>query len=180
MNSRTLLEGAPFDLTIERLCYQLIENHGDFAQSCIIGVQVRGAVFAERLHQTLCAILPDTPIAFGKLDVTFHRDDYRMHAQPLQAHSTNLDFLLDGKRVILIDDVLYSGRTTRAALDALQDYGRPAQIEFLCLVDRRFNRQLPIRPDYVGMTVDAVNEAYVKVEWATSDAPDKVVFYEQK
>ena len=180
MNSRTLLEGALLDLTIERLCYQLIENHGDFAQSCLVGVQPRGAVFAERLYRTLCAILPQQNIGFGKLDVTFHRDDYRMHTRPLEAHPTDLTFSLDGKRVILIDDVLYSGRTTRAALDALQDYGRPAQIEFLCLVDRRFNRQLPIRPDYVGMTVDALNEAYVKVEWATPDSPDKVVFYEKR
>ncbi len=179
-NALILREGAHLALTIERLCYQLIEQHGDFESSCIVGVQPRGAVFAERLHQTLQSILPNIDILFGKIDVTFYRDDFRMHETPLKAHTNEIPFLLTGKRVILVDDVLYSGRTTRAALDALQHYGRPAQMEFLTLVDRRFNRSLPIRPDYTGIAVDALNEAYIKVEWQHIHGQDRILFFNHK
>ncbi len=179
-NEHILLEGAYLALTIERLCYQLIERHGEFENSCIVGIQLRGAVFAERLYQTLQTILPNTTIPFGKMDVTFYRDDFRMHDTPLKAHPSEMDLILTNKRVILIDDVLYSGRTTRAALDALQHYGRPSQVELLALVDRRFNRSLPIRPDYVGITVDALNEAYVKVEWQHLHGQDRILFFNHK
>jgi pyrimidine operon attenuation protein / uracil phosphoribosyltransferase len=181
-NIRIIAEGAQLALTMERLCYQLIENHGDFADSCIIGVQPRGAVFAERLYAMLLGILPKgSTVLFGKIDATMYRDDFRMRDEPIAAFPNDLPFLVDKKRVILVDDVLYTGRTTRAALDALNDFGRPAQVELLCLADRRFNRSLPLRPDYVGITVDALNEAYLRVEWA--DAPEqtnKLLFYERK
>jgi pyrimidine operon attenuation protein / uracil phosphoribosyltransferase len=177
---RTLLEGIPLTLTIERLCYQLIERHSEFENSCIVAIQPRGTIFAERLYQTLQTILPDVKIPFGKMDVTFYRDDFRMHETPLKAHTNDMPFILTQKRVVLIDDVLYSGRTTRAALDALQHYGRPSQVEFLTLVDRRFNRSLPIRPDYVGITVDALNEAYIKVEWEHLHGQDRILFFNNK
>ena len=179
-NERILLQGAQVALTIERLCYQLIERHGSFEQSCLVGVQPRGAIFAEQLHKTLQTILPNTVVSFGKMDTTFYRDDFRMHETPLKAHSNEMNLTLTNKRVILIDDVLYSGRTTRAALDAMQHYGRPAQVELLTLVDRRFNRSLPIRADYVGITVDALNEAYIKVEWQHLHGQDRILFFNHK
>jgi pyrimidine operon attenuation protein / uracil phosphoribosyltransferase len=180
-NIRIIAEGAQLALTIERLCYELIENHGDFSNSCMVGVQTRGAAFAERLHTTLMGILPQgSTVLFGKIDPTMHRDDFRMRDEPLQAFPTEMPFLVDKKRVILVDDVLYTGRTTRAALDALNDFGRPEQVELLCLADRRFNRSLPIRPDYVGITVDALKEAYLRAEWSDDTKTDRLLFYERK
>ncbi len=177
---RTILSNERFELTIDRLCHQLIEAYGAFENTCIIGVQHRGVLFADRIHQRLKTILPKSKIEYGRLDITFYRDDYRMRAEPLRANTTELDFLIEGKRVILIDDVLYSGRTIQASLTALQHYGRPNQVELLVLVDRRFNRHLPIQADYIGMTVDAIDEAYVKVEWGETNASNKVILYAQK
>lgn len=177
---RTILSGKQMKLTIERLCRQFIENHQDFESSCIIGIQKKGAAFAEHLMAKLAEIhkgkLPD----FGKLDVTFYRDDFRTHETPLEAAMTEIDFLVEGKRLLLVDDVLYTGRTIRAALDALQHYGRPKQVELVCLVDRRFNRLLPIQPDYSGITVDAVNESYVRVEWDKTKGKDRVLLFSKK
>jgi pyrimidine operon attenuation protein/uracil phosphoribosyltransferase len=120
-------------------------------------------------------------ILFGKIDATMYRDDFRMHDVPLVSHASEMPFLVDKQRVILVDDVLYTGRTIRAALDALNDFGRPAQVELLCLADRRFNRSLPIRPDYVGITVDALNEAYLRAEWSENiDGVNKLLFYERR
>jgi pyrimidine operon attenuation protein/uracil phosphoribosyltransferase len=126
-------------------------------------------------------ILPKgSSVLFGKIDPTLHRDDFRMYNRPLETHPTEMPFLVDKKRVILVDDVLYTGRTTRAALDAINNFGRPEQIELLCLADRRFNRSLPIRPDYVGITVDALNEAYLRAEWSDDMTQNKLLFYERK
>ncbi len=177
---RTLLAHEAFQLTIERLAYQVIERHGAFEHTCVVGIQRRGAIFAAQLHQQIIKILDNPTIPFGKLDVTFHRDDYRMYEQPLVAAPTEINFLVDKKRVVLVDDVLYSGRTVRAALDALQEFGRPEQVELVALVDRRFNRALPVRADYVGITVDALNEAYVKVEWQHIHGQNRILFYDKK
>ena len=178
---RLVLGGKKFDLTLVRLCHQLIENHGDFSNTCLIGVQERGVKFADRIHSSLTGILKDKKVSYGKLDVTFYRDDFRMREMPLAASMTEIDFLVDGKRVVLIDDVLYTGRTIRAALDALQHYGRPSQVELLVLVDRRFNRHLPIRADYVGVTVDALDDAYVKVDWRTAkEGGDQILLFPKK
>lgn len=177
---RVILDQERFDLTIERLCHQLIENYGDFEDACIIGVQPRGVLLAERIHKRLESILKKTFIQYGELDITFYRDDFRIREKPLAASTTNIDFLVENKRVLLVDDVLYSGRTIHAALTALQHYGRPKQVELVALVDRRFNRHLPIQSDYVGLTVDAVDEAYVKVEWKDIDGSDKVLLFSSK
>ena len=177
---RTILSSERFELTINRLCHQLIEEYGQFENTCLIGVQPRGVPFADRIHKRLSEILSLSKIQYGRLDITFYRDDFRIREEPLRANTTEMDFLVEGKRVILIDDVLYSGRTIQASLTALQHYGRPEQVELLVLVDRRFNRHLPIQADYVGMTVDAIDEAYVKVEWQESDSVDKVILYAQK
>ncbi len=177
MKDRIILEGSRLQLTLDRLCHQIIENHGDFKDTCLIGVQVRGVKFANRLHQNLLQILDLSEINYGKLDVTFYRDDFRRRDSPLVASRTEMDFLVEGKRVLLIDDVLYTGRTIRAALDALQHYGRPKNVELVSWVDRRFNRHLPIQADYVGVTVDALEEAYVKVEWKEEYDQDRVLLY---
>lgn len=174
------MENERFGLTIERLCHELIENYKDFKDSCIIGVQPRGVLFAKRIHQRLQSILKISTIEYGELDITFHRDDFRIREKPLAASSTNIDFLVDNKRVILIDDVLYTGRTIQAAMSALQHYGRPKQVELVALVDRRFNRHLPIQSDYRGVTVDAVDEAYVKVEWKEIDGNDRILLFSNR
>ncbi len=180
MQPRLILDSGKFLLTLDRLCYELIENHAAFSETVIIGVQPRGVPLAERIHKRLQEILKTKDIQYGTLDVTFHRDDFRRREETLAAKTTDIDFLIEGKRVILIDDVLYTGRTIRAALDALLDFGRPKSVELLVLIDRRFSRHLPVQPDYVGKTVDAVDSARVKVEWAEQDGADKIWIQEEK
>lgn len=177
---RTILLDKRFELTLQRLAHELLENYGDFENTCIIGVQERGVLLAERIKELLQVELKRPFEHFGKLDITFYRDDFRTRKDPLKAASTEVDFLIEDKQVILIDDVLYTGRTIQSALAALQDFGRPKQVELLCLVDRRFNRHLPIQADYIGITVDALDEAYVKVEWRDHDAKDRILLFAAK
>jgi pyrimidine operon attenuation protein/uracil phosphoribosyltransferase len=177
---RTILLDKRFELTLHRLAHELLENYGDFNNTCIIGVQERGVLLAERIIELLEKEIEGVTQQFGKLDITFYRDDFRTRKDPLKASSTEIDFLIEGKKIILIDDVLYTGRTIQSALAALQDFGRPEQVELLCLVDRRFNRHLPIQADYVGITVDALDEAYVKVEWKEHDSKDRILLFAAK
>jgi len=165
VQSRIILDSKKFQLTIERLCHQLIENHNDFSNTCIIGVQPRGVFLAKRIRKTLEELLPGVTINFGLLDATFYRDDFRHREKPLLAEETDIEFVVDGKEVVLVDDVFYTGRTIRSALDALLDFGRPAKIELLVLIDRRLSRHVPITPDYVGKTIDAVTSEKVRVDW---------------
>lgn len=177
---RTILANIRFELTLRRLAEQLIENYGDFSNTCIIGVQEKGVILSERIIELIAKEYPQLEIPFGKLDITFYRDDFRTRKDPLKASTTELDFLIEEKRVILVDDVLYTGRTIQSALAALQDFGRPSQVELLCLVDRRFNRHLPIQADYVGLTIDALDEAYVKVEWQHINKKDQILLFSAK
>lgn len=174
MQSRLILDTKQFLLTLDRLCHQVIENHSNFSDSVLIGVQPRGVLVAERIYNRLQKILKVKEILFGKLDPTFYRDDFRRTEEQLAPKHTSIDFLVENKKVILIDDVLYTGRTIRAAMDALLDFGRPAKVELLVLVDRRFTRHLPIQPDYVGITVDSIVSDKVKVEWKEIDGEDKI------
>lgn len=119
-------------------------------------------------------------LPYGKLDITFYRDDFRHRTKPLEAHPTQINFLVEGKRVILIDDVLYTGRTVQAALTALNHYGRPERVELAVMVDRRFNRHLPIQADYTGITVDALHHAYVRVEWTETHGADQILIFPEK
>lgn len=173
-SSRIIHDGRRFSLTIERLCRHLIEEHGDFQHSCLIGIQQGGARLADRLAERI-ADIGVAPPKTGKLDITFYRDDFRTRTEPLKAYPTEIDFLVEGKRVILVDDVLYSGRTTVSAMNALQHYGRPAQIELLVLVDRRFKRSLPIQADYRGLTVDSLHDEYVTVAWKEDEGEDQII-----
>ncbi len=176
---RVIWEQGRFALTLERLCRQLIEHFDNFSDVCFVGVQPRGVALAERLRQKL-ADKGLEPAHTGRLDITFYRDDFRTRNKPLKASPTDMDFLVDGKNVVLIDDVLYSGRTIQAALTALNHYGRPHRVVLLALVDRRFNRHLPIQSDFTGLTVDALDEAYVKVEWAEIHGTDRILLFAHK
>ena len=164
MEPRVILNSKHLELTINRLCYQLIENHDAFNNSVLIGLQPRGVMLAERIHKKLEEIT-NSSIPIGVLDVTFYRDDFRRRNNPITVNKTKIDFLIEGKKVILIDDVLYTGRTIRSGLDAMLAFGRPDHVECLVLIDRRFSRQLPIKADYVGNTVDAVTSENVNVVW---------------
>jgi len=175
MQKRTLLDGQKFQITIKRLCHQLIENHNDFSNTVLIGIQPRGSFFADRVQQELSGIIENQTIKKGNLDITFFRDDFRRKDGLVSASSNTIDFIIEGKNVILIDDVLWTGRTIRSAMDALLAYGRPAKVELLILIDRRFSRQLPIEPDYIGQQVDSLHSQHVKVSWKETEGEDKVI-----
>ncbi len=177
--ARVILSEQKLNLVLDRLVHQLIEHHGDFRDSVLIGIQPRGTLLLERLIKRIKVIAPTKTITWGLLDITFHRDDFRTRNEPLKASVTKIDFIVDNRKVILVDDVLYTGRTIQAAISALQHYGRAEKIELLVLIDRRFNRDLPIQSDYSGMVVDALDQAYVKVDWK-DDGAGKVKIYASK
>ena len=177
---KTLLTRERFALTLERLCHQLLEDWGDFSNACVIGIQPRGTLLSNRIYERLKQLTGNQEIEYGKLDITFFRDDFRMTDAPLAPHPNEIEFLVAGKRVLLIDDVLYTGRTISAALAALQHYGRPDVVELLVFVDRRFNRHLPIQPDYFGIAVDALDEAYVQVRWQETHGEDEILLFDKK
>lgn len=160
---KTILSKDQLQLTIQRLTHQLIENHFPFTHTVIIGMQPRGVFLADRIVQQIQAEYPDHKIEYGKLDITFYRDD--VHKELHTANQTTINFNVEHKHVILIDDVLYTGRTIRAAMDALLDFGRPDKVELCVLIDRRFNRQLPIQPDYTGKAIDSILSQKVTVDW---------------
>lgn len=176
MEQQVILNSKHFELTINRLCYQLIENHNDFSNSVLIGLQPRGINVLTRLKKHLEEIV-GKEIVCGNLDITFYRDDFRRRETPLIPSATNIDFVIEGKNVVLIDDVLYTGRTIRSGLDALLAFGRPQKVELLTFVDRRFRRDLPIQADYVGKTVDTLISERVSVEWKELEGDDKVVLF---
>jgi pyrimidine operon attenuation protein/uracil phosphoribosyltransferase len=172
MAPRLILSPQQFSITINRLCHQLIEVHDDFSDSVIIGLQPRGILLAKRIRQTLQQILQKDKILYGELDVTFYRDDFRK--KDLVPNQTNIDFIIEDKNVVLIDDVLFTGRTIRAGLDAMMAFGRPKDVELLVLIDRRFSRNLPIQAKYVGRTVDTIASEKVMVEWKENEGEDHV------
>ncbi len=174
---RQIVSPQRFKITLTRLAHQVIENYPIDQDIFIIGIQEKGVVLAERLIQIIKDKNRKRKIHFGKLDITFYRDDFRLRSKPLKASATQIDFDIEGQRILLIDDVLYTGRTIHAAMSALQDLGRVDKIELLSMVDRRFNRHLPIKSDYTGIQVDSLDEAYVKVEWEHLDGEDKILIY---
>ncbi len=174
MSRKILLSPAEVSIILHRLACQLIEKHLDFSQTVLIGIQPRGTFLANRLKEILESEYGIGQVTTGYLDITFFRDDFRRTDKPLEASETRIDFLIEGKTVVLVDDVLYTGRGIRAALTALQSFGRPLAIELLVLIDRRFSRDLPIQPDYRGRQVDAINNEKVIVNWAGNDGQDSV------
>lgn len=159
-------------LTIQRLTQQLLENHLDLENTALIGIQPRGVFFSNRVIAQLREQVDPSRILYGKLDITFYRDDVRQGLHEL--NQTDIPFSIEGKRVVLIDDVLWTGRTIRAAMDALLDFGRPARVQLCVLVDRRFTRQLPIQADYIGRQIDSMLTQKVKVYWREKDGKDEV------
>jgi pyrimidine operon attenuation protein/uracil phosphoribosyltransferase len=174
MSQKILLTSKEVNIILHRLACQLIEKHLDFSDTILIGIQPRGTFLAERLKSLLENEYKISNILLGYLDITFFRDDFRRNDKQLEANKTQIDFLVENKKVIFIDDVLYTGRSIRAALTAVQSFGRPASIELLTLIDRRFSRDLPIQPDYRGRQVDAINDEKVKVCWNEQDGEDAV------
>jgi pyrimidine operon attenuation protein/uracil phosphoribosyltransferase len=177
---RLILDADRFAITMDRLSLEIIENYNDFANTCIIGIQDGGVILAEKLIEALKKNSRKKNFTFGKLDITFYRDDFRKDSHPISASTTEIDFLIEGKNVILVDDVLYTGRTIQAAMSAILDFGRPQKVELLTLVDRRFNRHLPVQPDYAGIVIDSLDEAYVRVQWAEGNNRDCVLMYQKK
>lgn len=174
MSQKVLLNSKEINIILHRLACQLIENHPGFENTVIIGIQPRGVYLANRIIHLLEEEYNISNIHFGQLDITFYRDDFRRSDRPLEANKTKIDFLVEDKQVIFIDDVLYTGRSIRAALTAIQSFGRPSEIELLTLIDRRFSRHLPIQPDYNGRQVDAINDEQVKVHWKENQGEDAV------
>jgi len=160
---KIILSGSQLSITIRRLAHQVLENHHELENTVLIGIQPRGVFLSDRLVKEIQNQMPGHKINYGKLDITFYRDDVlnELHV----ANQTDIPFTIENKKVVLIDDVLYTGRTIRSALDALIDYGQPAKVELCVLIDRRFSRQFPIQPDYVGKSIDSIITQRVKVSW---------------
>jgi len=173
MGQKILLSAQEIHIILHRLACQLLENHLHFKDTVLIGLQPRGTALAQRLAKILKEDYRQE-VSLGFLDITFFRDDFRRNDKTLTANKTDIPFLIDDKKVVLIDDVLFTGRSIRAALTALQSFGRPDKIELLTLIDRRFSRHLPIQPEYRGRQVDVINHEKVKVMWAETDGQDAI------
>lgn len=161
---RVILEYQQVDLILTRICHELVEQHGDFRNSALIALQPRGIFLGKALIAKLKAIF-NVQIPYGELDTTFHRDDFRRTNKPLIPNKMNITFDVEGKDLILVDDVLYTGRSIRAALDAINDFGRPGSMELVTLINRKYKREVPIQPDYIGDQIDSRTDDYVKVDW---------------
>jgi pyrimidine operon attenuation protein/uracil phosphoribosyltransferase len=170
---KLILTEPQLAITIKRLAHQVLENHINLENTALIGLQPRGIFLSDQIVTEIKNEFPSAKIEYGKLDITFYRDDIRRELHV--ANQTNIPFSIEGKKVILIDDVLYTGRTIRAALDALLDFGRPEKVELCVLIDRRFSRQFPIQPDYVGKSIDSIISQKVKVYWKEKDGKEEVM-----
>jgi pyrimidine operon attenuation protein/uracil phosphoribosyltransferase len=169
---KTILNEQQLAITIKRLSHQILENHTNLQNTVLIGLQPRGIFVSDQIVQELRQLVPANLVHYGKLDITFYRDDFRnsIHVP----NHTDIPFSIENKHVVLIDDVLYTGRTIRAALDALLDFGRPEKVELCILIYRRFSRQLPIQADYVGKSIDSIISQKVKVFWKERDGKEEV------
>jgi len=148
---RTMLDKETISRCISRMSYEILEKEGDISELAIVGIKTGGEVLGKRIQQRIQAI-EGTQVPFGVIDITLYRDDIGVSETYPTIKDTDLPFRVTGSRIILVDDVLYTGRTIRAALDAIMDFGRPHSVELAVLVDRG-HRELPIRPDYVGKNV---------------------------
>ena len=172
---KTLFTHEQLTITIQRLAHQLVEQIEAFDDVVIIGIQPRGIHLSDRVVQAIQAIVPGKKIQYGQLDTTFYRDDVHQNNSIHIPSATSIDYNLEGKQIILIDDVLHTGRTIRAAMDALIDFGRPKHVSLMVLIDRRFSRELPIQPDFVGQSVDTMYSQKVKVQWDEHNQDHKVL-----
>ena len=179
MKGHVLIPPAQFALILDRLAHQLIEHH-DFSMTDLVGLQPRGTRLAERLKRRLEELTGGSEVNCGKLDVTFFRDDFRTHEKPLAPNVNDMGFTVEQRHIVLVDDVLFTGRTIRAGMDALLAHGRPQSVSLAVLIDRRFSRELPIEPNYIGKHVDSIGEQHVKVEWSEDHGEDRVILLNSK
>jgi pyrimidine operon attenuation protein/uracil phosphoribosyltransferase len=174
MEQKIILDAAQLQLTLRRLAHQIFEQHPNFTNTILIGVQPRGVSMANRLVEVIKSEFNLTTVPFGILDVSFYRDDVYRDAS-IKSYTTKIDESVENKNVVLIDDVLYTGRTVRSALDAMLDYGRPQKVELCVLIDRKFSRHLPVQADYVGKAIDSHLSQKVKVKWKEQDEVDEIL-----
>ena len=167
--SKIIFNSKQLALTINRLAFEIIENCKKFDKVAIIGMQPRGVLLSQQIHKIL-ELEKKENIKIGCLDTTFFRDDFRRREDVIIPNRTSIDFSLEGVNVILIDDVLFTGRSIRSALDALVSFGRTSSVDLLVLIDRRFSRELPIQPTYIGKSVDVIDNEYVVVNLDQKDS----------
>ena len=170
---KSILTQKQIELTVKRLAHQILENHLNLENTVLIGIQPRGIFLSDRIVNEMKRLIPAEKILYGKLDITFYRDDIRNELK--LANTTEIPFSTAGKNIIIIDDVLWTGRTIRSALDALIDFGRPSKIELCVLIDRRFSRELPIQSDYVGRAINTFPSQKVFVRWKEKHGVDEVM-----
>ncbi len=175
---KPILTAQQLSITVRRLAQQVLEDHIDLENTVIIGLQPRGIYLSDKIVAEIGKEIPMEQVKYGQLDITFYRDDVRNQLHI--ANATHIPFSIEGKKVVLIDDVLFTGRTIRAALDALLDFGRPQKVELCVLIDRRFSRELPIQPNYVGRSVDALVSQKIKVFWQDKDGKDEVALLDNE
>lgn len=175
LKDKVLLDSKQLDFILKRLSLEVIENHHFFENSILVGIQPRGIVLCDIIHKAIEEKLKIN-VPKGYIDISLHRDDIHLQDTLIDIKDTNLPYSVEGKKILLIDDVLYTGRTIRAALDALMDFGRPIDIELLVLIDRRLHRNVPIQAKYVGKKVDSIKQEKVKVFLNVQKEEDRVEF----
>jgi len=177
MPNKILLDSKKIEIILSRLVYELIENHKDFHDTVLLGLQPRGIFLIDKILEVFKRDHPNIKIKSGILDYTFFRDDFRRSEKTLSASSTKIDFSIENKNVVLIDDVLFTGRSIKAAMSSIDTYGRPNSIELLVLIDRRFKREIPIEANYCGAKIDTFKGDRVKVLWG-EQLKDNVIYIE--
>lgn len=158
---KSILSSTELQATVHQLAKEILQRNADLSHTVFVGIQQGGVVIADGIITAIKELNPSIPVQYGQLDITFYRDDIRKEI--LAPDTMNIPFGIEGKTIILIDDVLFTGRTIKAALDALLDYGRPAKVELCVLIDRKEHRQFPIQADYVGKTVTTAGKDKVKL-----------------
>tara|TARA_B100001765_G_scaffold134367_1_gene84689 strand:- start:348 stop:884 length:537 start_codon:yes stop_codon:yes gene_type:complete len=178
MQKKVLLNSNQIDIIINRLVCQLIENHTDFNDTVLIGLQPRGIYLLDKIIDVFSKKYTNKKIIHRNLDYTFFRDDFRRGEKTINPKSSNIDISIENKKIVLIDDVLYTGRSIRAAMSSIDSYGRPKSIELMVLIDRRFKRELPIEANYFGAKIDTIKGDKVSVIWGKEKDND-VVYIER-
>ena len=177
MSNKILLDSKKIEIILSRLVYQLIENHKNFENTVLLGLQPRGVFLINKILEIFKRDHSKLKIKSGILDYTFFRDDFRRSEKTLSASSSKIDFSIENKNVVLVDDVLFTGRSIKAAMSSIDTYGRPKSIELLVLIDRRFKREIPIQANYCGAKIDTFKGDRVKVVWGTK-LKDNVIYIE--
>ena len=177
MPRKVLLDSKKIDIILNRLVCQLVENHKDFDNTVLIGLQPRGTFLIDKILEIFNNKYPKINIKSGILDFTFFRDDFRRSKKTLSASSTQINFSVENKNVVLIDDVLFTGRSIKAAMSSMDSYGRPNSIELLVLIDRRYKREIPIEANYCGAKIDSFKGDRVNVVWG-ENSKDNIIYIE--